>query len=507
MSGQAWPARAAERARSLATAARAATPAGWLGTLAARSRLAWLADRFRSLSFRARLTLAAVGAVAVVAVLGSALAYVLVENQLRGEVDNALRARWERIQERPFDRGSFLEDLPTPILGGAPGYFQIVDENGRPYRLPGYNTILLPVDRRVRAVASGNRGAFFEDATVRGVHVRVLTVPVVLADTVPPTPAALQVARPLTEVDDVLGRLRWILALVAAGGVGLAVLLGLLVTRTALAPVRRLTAATEEITATRDLKRRVQEGGKDELGRLGTSFNTMLAALEESQQAQRRLVADASHELRTPLTSLRTNVELMARGELPDGERSQALADASAQLEELTALVTDVVDLARDGEPEPVVEDVRLDLLAREAVERARRHAPGVRFQTSFEEAIVRGAPERLFRALGNILDNAAKWSPSGEPVEVRVTSDGEVTVRDHGPGIAPEDLPHVFDRFYRSRAARGTPGSGLGLAIVKQVADAHGGSVTAETVEGGGTLLRLRLPLAPDSDAASPEA
>jgi two-component system sensor histidine kinase MprB len=318
-----------------------------------------------------------------------------------------------------------------------------------------------------------------------------------LLTTEPPTPIAVQVALPLTEIDSTLSRLAWILFFVALSGVAVAVVLGWLVARAALAPVRRLTTATEEITATRDLSRRVDEGTHDELGRLGLSFNTMLAALEESQQSQRQLVADASHELRTPLTSLRTNVELLARGRLPAEERTKALADVSTQLEELTVLVTDVVDLARDGEPQRDVEDVRLDLLVGDAVERARLHSPKVRFHAELHESLVRGIPDRLFRAVANVLDNAAKWSPAGGTVGVHV-ADGEVAVRDHGPGIAAEDLPHVFDRFYRSSAARGTPGSGLGLAIVRQVVESHGGTVSAAPADGGGTVVRLAFPPEP---------
>ena len=220
----------------------------------------------------------------------------------------------------------------------------------------------------------------------------------------------------------------------------------------------------------------------------------MLAALQESQQAQRQLVADASHELRTPLTSMRTNVELLARGTLPDDERTKAFADVTTQLEELTALVTDVVELARDGEPQLTEEDVRLDLLVGDAVERARLHTPRIRFYTELHESLVSGVPDRIFRAVSNVLDNAAKWSPAGGNVGVRVEH-GEITVRDQGPGIAPEDLPHVFDRFYRSPAARATPGSGLGLAIVRQVVEAHGGTVSAGPADGGGTVVRLAFP------------
>jgi two-component system sensor histidine kinase MprB len=448
-------------------------------------------------SFRARLTLAATAAVAVAVVLASALVYVLVSDRLHSQIDASLRDRAARLTAGPTDSGGIFDRVPPAILGQARGFYQAVDNAGN-VNVPNFELgqQQLPTSADVRKVAARTKGQFFEDKTVRGVHERILTSPAFLLTdpATPPTPVALMVGLPLNETDSVLSRLAWILFFVALGGVGLAVVLGWLVTRAAIAPVRRLTAATEEIAETRNLSRRVEGGSGDELGRLGASFNTMLAALDESQQAQRQLVSDASHELRTPLTSLRTNVEVLARGGLPDDERGKALADVSTQLEELTVLITDVVDLARDGEREQAVEDVRLDLLVADAVERAHLHAPKIRFETQLAESLVRGVPDRIFRAVANVLDNAAKWSPASGTVEVRV-ADGEVAVRDHGPGIAAEDLPHVFDRFYRSPAARGTSGSGLGLAIVRQVVESHGGTVAAGPAEGGGTVVRLALP------------
>ena len=309
---------------------------------------------------------------------------------------------------------------------------------------------------------------------------------------------ALQIARPLDEVDGVLDRLRWILFAIALLGSGLAALLGLGVAQSALVPTRRLTEAAEDITATQDLRRRVDTDRQDELGRLAVAFNTMLAALEDSVEAQRRLVSDASHELRTPLTSLRTNVEVLGKAqELPDEERRRLLDDVDAELDELSRLVADVVDLARDGEPERLEEDIRLDQLVADAVDRARRRAPGVTFETTLDETVVHGSRERLHRAVSNLLDNAVKWSPGGGTVEVRV-ADAAITVRDHGPGIADEDLAKVFDRFYRAPSARGLPGSGLGLAIVRQVAESHGGDVSAAHATGGGTIVRLQLTESP---------
>jgi two-component system sensor histidine kinase MprB len=304
----------------------------------------------------------------------------------------------------------------------------------------------------------------------------------------------VQVVRPLTEVDHTLGRIENYLILIAGGGIAIAAALGLLVARAALAPVRRLTAATENVTETGDLSQRIDETGRVELTRLAASFNAMLGALEESTRAQRQLVADASHELRTPLTSLRTNIEVLASDRLlPPGERERLLNDVIEQLGEMTTLISELIDLARGEQHTAEPEDVRLDLIAADAVERARRNRPSVEFVTDLQESVVHGVPSTIERAVANLLDNAAKWSPGGGDVDVSVR-DGTVTVRDHGPGIDEEDLPYVFDRFYRARAARGLPGSGLGLAIVRQVAEAHGGTVVAERADGGGTRIVLRL-------------
>jgi two-component system, OmpR family, sensor histidine kinase MprB len=441
------------------------------------------------MSFRARLALVAAAAVALAVVLASVVVYVVVRNQLRGTVDGALRDRAAEISRVPlhaFREGdqAFLERGPG--LGEAPGYVQVVTSDGTTIRAADERTEL-PVSERVLSVANGDSGSFFTDASVAGVHVRVLTIP-------GSSGFAVQIARPLGEVDRSLDRIRLFLILIAAGGVAVATALGLAVSRAALAPVRRLTSATERVTETGDLSERIDTTGRDELSRLATSFNTMLGALQESTRAQRQLVADASHELRTPLTSLRTNIEVLA-GEhrLPAAERKRLLTDVVEQLGEMTSLIAELIALAR-AEQQPVEpEDVRLDLVAADAVERARRNRPGVTFKTDLEESLVNGDPQTIERAVGNLLDNAAKWSPPGGEVEVAI-HEGELIVRDHGPGIDEEDLPFVFDRFYRATSARGMPGSGLGLAIVRQVAEAHGGSVFAERAEGGGTRISLRL-------------
>jgi two-component system, OmpR family, sensor histidine kinase MprB len=289
------------------------------------------------MSFRARLTLVAALAVAVAVAVASVVVYLAVRSELRGQVDEALTQRAVTISRIPVEvfrarPGQLFVRIPEPVLGGPGGYVQLVTESGETQR-PAGEELALPVDARVRQVAAGTEEAFFSDAEVAGTHVRVLTVPLAPG-------LAFQVSRPLAEVDDSLARVRSILVLVALGGIALAAALGLVVARTALAPVRRLTEATEEVTETRDLSRRMKEEGTDEVGRLAASFNTMLAALEESARSQRRFVADASHELRTPLTSLRTNIEVLARADdMPRAERERLLADVVEQLAEMSALV------------------------------------------------------------------------------------------------------------------------------------------------------------------------
>jgi two-component system sensor histidine kinase MprB len=452
------------------------------------------------MSFRTRLALVAAAAVGIAVVAASVVVYIVVHDQLQGQVDRSLYSRAKELAVRmpvgiPVNQNGNL-DIPPAPFGVEQDFVQVVPRTGPPIIQEGFNRGL-PIGERDREAAVGQGGERFSDKNVGGVEWRVLTIPT--------SSYAIQVARPLTEVNRTLHRITFFLIVIAVGGMGVAAALGLLVSRAALTPVRRLTETTEAVTETRDLSQRIESTGtsKDELGRLATSFNTMLGALEESNRAQRQLVADASHELRTPLTSLRTNIEVLARGnELPPDERERLLEDVVEQIGEMTVLIGELIELARESRPDAIAEpatDVRLDLLAADAVERARRNRPSVEFTTDLHESLVQGAPSTIERAVANLLDNAAKWSRPGGTVEVAVHDD-EVTVRDHGPGIEEEDLPFVFDRFYRARSARGMPGSGLGLAIVKQVAETHGGTVVAERAEGGGTLMRLRVNGRPDS-------
>jgi two-component system sensor histidine kinase MprB len=458
------------------------------------------------MTFRRRLLLACAAAVAAAVALAAVLAYVVVHDTLRGQVDDSLRAAVHAMppdaspvagkaqfqtttEAPPGEQGDvmMLRALEGPVL-----FMQVYRGGGVPeHPVPGGPGPLVS-EADLRALASGTHEPFFAERDYNGVHLRVYA-------TGAPDGRAIVVARPLTEMQSILAELRIGLGFVILAGVGLALLLGRLATRAAVKPVADLTETAEHVARTRDLTSRIAADGDDELSRLATSFNTMLEALEDSQRAQRRLVADASHELRTPLTSLRTNLEVLAADgrELSERDRERLRADVGGQLGELIGLVSDLVDLAREEEPVPQREEVRFDDLVAAAVERAARHAPGTRFDCELEPTFVDGVPARLDRAVTNLLDNAAKWSPPGAAIDVHLRG-GELSVRDRGPGIAPDDLPFVFDRFYRAPAARGRPGSGLGLAIVRQVAEAHGGGVEASEAHGGGALLVLRLPPAP---------
>jgi two-component system, OmpR family, sensor histidine kinase MprB len=460
------------------------------------------------MALRHRLTLLAAGTVGVTVLLVSVVAYLVLRSELRGQVDDALAAQYEQVAGRAdrFGLGPRLRFPAPPARGGAPsGPVQLLTPDGD-VLLRAQSDLPVPVDAGDRAVAAGRRRALLRDTRADGVHLRVLTVGVRGG-------GAIQLARSLRNVDATLGRLRIVLAVLCAAGTLLAAALGRIFGRQVIQPVSELTAAAEHITHTEDLARRIDVPGDDEVGRMAQRFNTMLDTLEgsrreldDSVRAQRQLVADASHELRTPVTALRTNIEvLLAEAELPEDDRRRLLEDVRAETEELGALITDVIELARGDAPLTDVEEVQLDALVREALGRAGRRRPAVTFTAELEPTVVSGVPDRLGRAVDNLLDNAAKYSPDGAVVEVGLR-DGALTVLDHGPGIPAADRPHVFDRFYRGSGARGRPGSGLGLAIVRQVAETHGGTIAVDEAPGGGALFTLRLPtLAVDDDEPAP--
>lgn len=443
------------------------------------------------MSFRLRVTILTATAVAVAAIAAGAVMYVLVQQQLQTAFNDTLitTAKTARLGgPRPEDRFGGRGGGAVYLSGRADIFAQIVDSSGNVVGSdPQFGQSPELITAEVVAVANGQRADAFADVTTAKGHFRVYAVPFTSG-------RALELARPLTEIDTALANMRLALIGLAVGGALLAALMGAVISRVVLAPLRRLSATVNEVTRTRDLSRRVAMTGNDEMARLAASFDGMLTALEISLRQQRQLVADASHELRTPLTSLRTNLELLARGQPADPEeRQQVLVELVSQMERLSTLVGDLIDLARDEEATLPIEDVRLDEVVADAITDVRGRYPRVRFDAVLEETTVRGTGPRLARAVTNLLDNAGKWSPVGGVVEVSVVA-GEVSVRDHGPGVAPEDAPRVFDRFWRASNARSLPGSGLGLSIVKQVAESHGGSVTLEHASGGGARFRLRL-------------
>ena len=442
------------------------------------------------------------GAAAGLAVAGVVVAvaisvYVADRSELRGQIDRSLEDvahQYETVRRAPTggdanEHGSRGRGRPEPpdsgppgAFGGASGYVQLIQPDGRVLR-PAGETGALPVDQRTRTVARTGKGRYFSEASVGGVHLRLLT-------TTDADGGAVQVARPLTEVDHALSRLRFVLIVVGLAGIALAALLGALVARAALAPVGRFTRRTEALTTDPDPSQRLEVEGRDELARLAQSFNATLDALERSVHAQRSLVADASHELRTPIASLRANIQMLEEADrLPEGERESLRADIIEELYALTALVGDVVELARGGELRATADDVPLDKIVASAIEKAGRRSRDLHFHAQLEPTLVCGSPEQIGRAVVNLLDNAVKWSPPGGGIEVTLNS-AVLSVRDSGPGFDPKDLPHVFDRFYRAEKARGLPGSGLGLAIVRQTAEAHGGYVRAANDPEGGARL-----------------
>jgi two-component system sensor histidine kinase MprB len=388
--------------------------------------------------------------------------------------------------------------IQPPPYGAAPGYVQFIAPRGA-VSIPGgqgASKQIAPSARDLQVAAAG-AGEVLSDRTIRGTRLRVLTAGAAAR-------GAVLVALPLTEVDRELGRLELLLVAIGLAGIALAAALGVLVARTALAPIAHFTRRTERLSGGLDLSQRLEVSGRDELARLAESFNATLDALARSVGVQRQLIADAGHELRTPIASLRANIQVLQEaGRLSAEERESLRRDVLQELDELTALIGDVIELARGAAAEGARDEVRLDALVRAALERTRRRAAEVHFELDLEPTLIEGDGPALDRAISNLLENARKWSPPRGLVEVRLRA-GELSVRDRGPGFAERDLPFVFDRFYRAEDARKLPGSGLGLAIVRQAAEAHGGYARAENAPGGGALLRVHFgsPLAQETAA-----
>src|SRR5579875_225759 len=467
------------------------------------------------MSLRRRIAAAAAAAVAAVAAAVALTGYLTTRSHLVGEVRTELRARAAAfLQPHPGNRqdeaggpgqaqprGGAQPDeefQPPPApLGGAQGILQVVSPSGQVLHSSGAR---LPVTAAVRRIGRRRAGSAFYDCRVNGTHLEVY------AAWDGPDQHIVLVALSLADDDAVLRGLLLPYGALIGGGIVLAALLGLAISRSALRPIERFVARTERVTSELERPSRLEEGDAVELRRLPASFNHTLEALERSIEAQRHLIADASHELRTPIAALRSNIQIFLEADrLPPEEREGLQASILAELDELTQIVADVLELARGSSPDLHAEPVELDTIVREAVERTQRRAPDLAFELDLEPTLIHGVPERVGRAVTNVIDNARKWSPAAGPVEVRL-HDGTLSVRDHGPGFAARDLPHVFDRFYRADQARRMPGSGLGLAIVKQAAEAHGGWVEAANAPGGGAVVRVNFgpPLTLGADGRS---
>lgn len=449
------------------------------------------------LTLKARFILVAGGAVAAVALAVTAVAFLAIRTDLQNQVRQEVAARADNVRHEAGQYHGRIPDgwVPPHSSGGFANltYTQVVTAEGQVWAPPGDLRLLAPSEAAVH-VAAGTQDAFYSSARINSIRATVYTEQIAPG-------LAIQVAEATTTTDQEVSDIGTTLAVLSVVGVLSATLLGWAVARAGLAPVARLAGVAEEVSLTGDPGRRVEVRRPDELGRLAMSFNAMLGALQRSLDAQRRLVSDASHELRTPLASLRINADLLLEHpEMPAAERTEILGRVADQVQELSRLVVSVTDLAR-GEPlQKERSRIRFDAVASDALEAARRDWPNTEFDADLAPCTVDGSPDRLRVAVKNLLDNAAKFGPPEGPIQLRL-ADGELTVRDRGPGIAPDDLPLVFDRFYRATSSRAAPGAGLGLAVVREIALGHGGTVAAEPAPGGGTLIRFSIPCHPQPD------
>jgi two-component system sensor histidine kinase MprB len=442
------------------------------------------------MSLRARLTAVVVAIVAVTIAGGAWAAYAATSHQLHGEVDRFLADRVAGyVRTGPDDRrlGGDRHEEGSGSLVDFDAITKVLDRDGAVYAaVQGQPS--LPIDATDRQLAASASGTTrYRDVTIGTEHYRLLTASLTGG-------GAVQLARSLAETDDILHVLRDRLLLAALGGAAIAALVAWEVARRTTRPVAELTAAAEAVAATQDLSVPIPVRGDDEVGRLASSFNAMLAALGTSRDQQKRLVADASHELRTPLTAIRTNVDLLLRAEdLDVAQRRELLDETRLELAELTSLVAELVELATDARADEPVGPVDLAAVAEDVASRFRRRTGREITVTTDAAAEVEGRRAMLDRALANLVENALKFSPATEPVEVEVR-DRQVVVLDRGPGVHGDDRTRVFDRFYRADATRTMPGSGLGLAIVAQVAQLHGGSAAIDERPGGGAVATLEL-------------
>jgi two-component system sensor histidine kinase MprB len=446
------------------------------------------------MSLRVRLALIVATTFAIVVIGCVYAAHLSAKQELRAETDRFLeqRAQDPRItgeRDNPF----------FPNVGRRPNILrqdfvepdavtQFLRANGRIVRTFN-DSPDLPVDERDKQIAATGAGRQLRDASVDGEPFRIITVGISGG-------GAAQIGRNIEETNEVLSTLDLRLLLIALAGTVVAAALAWLIASRLVRPVERLTAAAEEVAATQDLSQQIDVERRDEIGRLATSFNTMLVALGNSREQQQRLVLDASHELRTPLTALRTNIELLQRASnIDDAQRTELLNAALVELQELGDLTAEMVDLATDARAEEPLQEIDLGAVVEPVVERQRRRTGRTITLAVEDPATVNVRASALDRAVSNLVDNACKFSPADTAVDV-VVERNRIDVRDHGTGLAPEDRDRVFDRFYRATDARTKPGSGLGLSIVKQIVDMHGGTVALISLDGGGTIARIEIPV-----------
>jgi two-component system sensor histidine kinase MprB len=471
--------------------------------------------RYRSLPIRTRLSMLVAAAVAFAVAAVSVTCWFIVRGKLYSEINEDLESMVVRALPKEFVEENVLTACPqAPSQTFAPGprgkgYAQVVRSDGTLCVFPNSTGVVKVADSD-KSVADSPKiksGTIRNGTDSEGNSVRVLTTALVVEDAggqYVVQDAGYVVATPLTGTESTLNELALLLLLVSGIGVVGAGAAGLAVARAGLRPVDKLTEAVEHVARTEDLSIRipVEEESEDEVARLSHSFNSMTSALANSRELQQQLIADAGHELRTPLTSLRTNIELLTRSEetgrpIPAEDRKALLASVKAQMTELASLIGDLQELSRSDSGQHSgrhLQVVDFQETVEAALRRARLRGPELTITADLQPWYVRSEPSALERAIVNILDNAVKFSPEGGTIEVALNA-GVLTVRDHGPGIPTDELPHVFDRFWRSPSARALPGSGLGLSIVARTVQQAGGEVTLARAEGGGTVATVRLP------------
>ncbi|MFG2429244.1 sensor histidine kinase [Streptomyces sp. NPDC048590] len=464
-----------------------------------------LIRRLRALPLRSRLALLVAAAVAAAVAAVAASCWFVTREQLEHQMDETLRnSKVDDIYLAnlyTYCKGGTSQAIPPTPTGVT---IQLIDAQGTVCVAPG--TSKLPATDDDVQVAKRERDfTLHTEKAEDGSEMRVYTstLDVRRGPGLGTGNLAVSIARPMSEITKPLSTLAWVLFLVAGIGVIGAGAAGLWIARTGLRPVDDLAHAVEHVARTEDLSVRIPAEGDDEIARLSRSFNSMTSSLATSRDRQSQLIADAGHELRTPLTSLRTNIELLARSDdtgraIPPDDRKALMSSVKAQMTELAALIGDLQELSRPDAAQPgPLQVVALHDITRTALQRARLRGPELTVTEELAPWYVRAEPAALERAIVNVLDNAVKFSPESGTIDV-VLHRGVLTVRDHGPGIPAEDLPHVFDRFWRSPSARQLPGSGLGLSIVARTVQQAGGEIGLAPANGGGTIASIRLPGAP---------